>query len=161
MALMPAPPAGRPPQRRRARCQSVETTTTRDSQCIVRVAVDWVSGEVVHGTARGTDTPQGRVSAGAAAAIEAIAGAVEGTVSVHVRGTKLVRAFDTLLVIVALRAQSRGRRYDLIGSTVAPEDDLARGAALAVLDATNRILEPHAQSPVPPEGPERVGDPSE
>jgi hypothetical protein len=62
----------------------------------------------------------------------------------ELRGTRLVRAFDSLLVIVAVRARIRDRRVDLIGATVAPEDDVTRGAVRSFLDATNRLLERYA-----------------
>jgi hypothetical protein len=147
---MPTVPPGTPQQRKRVRVRSVETTITRDSRLTVRVELEWIAGELLTGEGLGTNTPQGRMMAGAAAAIEAIAPVAEGVVALEIRGTKLVRAFDNLIVITALRGQVPGRRFDLIGSTVAPQDDLSRGAVLAVLDATNRILEPHVPPPAPP-----------
>lgn len=129
----------------------MDTTITRDSRCTVEVVVEWTGGELVRGRSETTNTPEGRVLAGATAAIQAVRDVTEGALRLHLRGTKLVRAFDTLIVIVALRGESRDRRYDLIGSTVAPDDDVVRGSVLAVLDATNRVLEP-AAAPLPAEG---------
>jgi hypothetical protein len=67
-----------------------------------------------------------------------IAGA---SIDLELRGIRLVRAFDALLVIVAVRARVADRRMDLIGATVAPGDDVTRGAVLSFLDATNRLVE--------------------
>ncbi len=150
---MDADPPDSRPSRRRARCHSVETRTSRDSRCMVRVEVEWISGEIVEGQGQATDTPEGRMQAGATAALEAVSRVGEGAIGLEIRGTKLVRAFDGLIVIAALRALRGEHRYDLIGSTVAPRDDVARGAVLTVLDATNWILEPRA--PV-----EAAGDPN-
>ena len=62
------------------------------------------------------------------------------------RGAKAVRAFDALVVIVALRGRADDRRCNLIGSSEATEEEVARGGVLAMLDATNRILERYAKS---------------
>jgi len=89
------------------------------------------------------------MNAGALAALDALAVVSAHKLELELRGTKLVRAFDSLLVIVAVRSRLDDRRFDLIGSTVAPEDNLARGAALSILDATNRVIEVFA-TPEPP-----------
>ena len=54
-------------------------------------------------------------------------------------GVKAVRAFDATVVIVSLAVQGEGRAHRVVGSYLT-ENDTARGAALAVLNATNRIL---------------------
>jgi hypothetical protein len=90
--------------------------------------------------------------AGVVAAVQAIEGVVGEWLRLEVRGAKAVQVFDNLLVIVALRAQAGDRRIDLIGSIVAPEDDLVRGAVLAVLDATNRVVEHYAHGTPPHPG---------
>jgi hypothetical protein len=144
-----------PSSRKRARCRKVEMTITRDSRCMVDVEIEWLGGELVPGQGKATDTPEGRMLAGAAAALQAVSRVTKGDLALELRGTKLVRAFDNSIIIVALRAQRRGHRYDLIGSAVAPRDDVVRGAVLAVLAGTNRILEP--QTPFP----ESTLDPNE
>jgi hypothetical protein len=54
-------------------------------------------------------------------------------------GVKAVRAFDATVVIVSLAVQGEGSGHRVVGSYLT-ETDAARGAALAVLNATNRIL---------------------
>jgi hypothetical protein len=54
-------------------------------------------------------------------------------------GVKAVRAFDAVVVIVSLSARQEARASRLVGAYLA-ETDPPRGAALAVLNATNRIL---------------------
>lgn len=59
--------------------------------------------------------------------------------SLELIGARAVRAFDAHVVIVALSVNANGRTRRLVGSFLA-EKDLARGAAIAVLSATNRLL---------------------
>ena len=134
----PFPPASRRP---RVRCSGVDVDLTREGSCHVRVRLEWVGGPAFTGEATGNATPEGQMNAGALAALNALAAVSAHALELELRGTKLVRAFDSLLVIVAVRARLDDRRFDLIGSTVSPEDALARGAVLSILDATNRIIE--------------------
>ncbi|MGH7520046.1 MAG: hypothetical protein ACREMI_02085 [Gemmatimonadales bacterium] len=53
-------------------------------------------------------------------------------------GVKAVRAFDATVVIVSLSARAE-QATRLVGSCLT-ETDPPRGAALAVLNATNRLL---------------------
>jgi hypothetical protein len=50
-----------------------------------------------------------------------------------------VRAFDATVIIVSLSAREAGGARRLVGSFLTDEDP-PRGAALAVLNATNRIM---------------------
>ncbi len=52
---------------------------------------------------------------------------------------KSVRAFDTNVLIVSIESQRDGVSRRLVGSFLA-SDDIPRGAAVAVLNATNRLL---------------------
>jgi len=56
-----------------------------------------------------------------------------------VLGVKAVRAFDATVVIVSLSAKTDASASRLVGSYLT-ENDPPRGAALAVLNATNRLL---------------------
>ena len=57
-------------------------------------------------------------------------------------GVKAVRAFDGWVVVVRLYAEVEGRTVRLLGAaSCESEAGLAKGAAIAVLDATNRVLE--------------------
>ncbi len=94
--------------------------------------------------------------AGSLAALDAIRQVAGGRLNLEFRGAKAVRAFDSLVVVVAVRGQARGRRYDLLGCCATPEDEVAKGAVIATLDATNRVLERYAYASKPspdPEGP--------
>jgi hypothetical protein len=126
---------------RRVRFHSVRSETTPDSKCRIRVEVEWGHGSFVPGESEGTATREGRLIAGAAATLQAIEKVTQGILKLEFRGAKVVRAFDTFVIIVALRGNALGRRYDLIGACEAPDDDVVRGVVLAVLDATNRVLE--------------------
>jgi hypothetical protein len=126
---------------RRVRFHSVRSETTPDSKCRIRVDVEWGQGSFVTGESEGTATREGRLIAGAAASLQAIEKVTQGILKLEFRGAKVVRAFDTSVIIVALRGNAAARRYDLIGACAAPDDDVVRGVVLAVLDATNRVLE--------------------
>lgn len=129
-----------PDRIKRVRCQGVHTEIAQDSSCRTRVEVEWTNGAIFHGEGQDTNTPQGRIRAGALAALKAAENATGGALSLSLRGAKYIRAFDRRVVIVALRGKSEADRYDLIGSAAAPDDDLVHGAVLAVLNGTNRIL---------------------
>lgn len=135
----------RPDRIQRVRCEGVHTDVSQDSTCRTRVQVEWTNGALFEGTGEGSLTPEGQIKAGARAAVEAAENATGGTLSLHLRGAKAIRAFDRHLVIVSLRGESPSNRYDLIGSAAAPDDDLVRGAVFAVLNATNRILGRYVQ----------------
>ena len=54
-------------------------------------------------------------------------------------GVKAVKAFDSSVVIVSLSSTEDGPATRLVGSCLV-DDDLPKGAARAVLSATNRLL---------------------
>jgi len=127
------------------RCQGVHTEISQDSLCHTKVLVEWTNGAIFQGEGEGNRTPEGKIRAGALAAVQAAENATGGSLALHLRGAKAIKAFDRQVVIVALRGESAASRYDLIGSAAAPEDDLVRGAVLAVLNGTNRILGKYVQ----------------
>jgi hypothetical protein len=59
--------------------------------------------------------------------------------SFELLGVKAVRAFDATVVIVSLAVHGEGKGERVVGSYLT-ENDTPRGAALAVLNATNRML---------------------
>ena len=65
--------------------------------------------------------------------------AVAGQIGFELLGVKAVRAFDATVVIVSIAVQSDGATQRVVGSYLTDADP-ARGSALAVLNATNRIL---------------------
>jgi hypothetical protein len=70
--------------------------------------------------------------------VNALCQAVQGETAFELLGVKAVRAFDATVVIVSLATSAEGDQR-VVGS-VLTEDDPGRAAALAVLNATNRIL---------------------
>jgi hypothetical protein len=125
----------------------VDVEVSRNSRCRVEVELTWPDGPSVTGAGGGNATPQGRALAGAEATRDALSKATGAALDFELRGIRLVRAFDSLLVIVAVRARVADRRVDLIGATVAPGEDVTRGAVHSFLDATNRLLEKYAEPP--------------
>jgi hypothetical protein len=75
---------------------------------------------------------------GAQACLNALAQVVQDK-AFEVLGVKAVRAFDENVVIVSLAMRGSGDGPRLVGSCLAGEK-LARGAAIAVLNATNRLI---------------------
>ena len=132
--------------RQRVRLLFVQTEATPDSRCAVRVELEWAAGTRVQGIGRGNATRQGMLIAGSLATLNAVREVTGERLDLEFRGAKAVRAFDALVVIVALRGRADDRRYNLIGSSEATEEEVARGGVLAMLDATNRILERYAKS---------------
>jgi hypothetical protein len=84
---------------------------------------------------------EGRLRSGTRAALAAAESATEERIRFDLLGVKALKAFDEWIVIVSVRGKTDSDSYRLLGSYATSEEEAARGAALAVLDATNRILE--------------------
>jgi hypothetical protein len=107
-----------------------------------RVRVVLADREVSYaGEAVGVETREGAGRAAALATLAAAKAATGHRFDADLVGIKLVRAFDSWIVVTALRAHTPDRTYRLIGSSEAPGEDTTRGAVLSVLDAVNRVLE--------------------
>jgi hypothetical protein len=91
------------------------------------------------GEADGVISQAGELRCSADAAVRALERVVQPKLGFEVLGVKAVRAFDATVVIVSLSARTDTSVSRLVGSYLA-ETDLPRGAALAVLNATNRML---------------------
>jgi hypothetical protein len=95
-------------------------------------------GQKWFGRSGGQSSPLGDLRMAAEAALRALEEFAEGALSFELIGVKHIRAFDSNLVIVSIGVRgSAGTR--LVGCYLADED-MPRGAALAVLNATNRLL---------------------
>lgn len=91
------------------------------------------------GRADGVVSPAGELRCAAAAALDAIVQAAGSQAKFELLGVKAVRAFDQIVVIVSIAAQDASRVLRLVGSHIT-ETNPPRGAALAVLSATNRVM---------------------
>ena len=92
------------------------------------------------GTADCTEADGGELRGAALATVDAIHQSVGETGRiVELVGARAVNVLEATVVIVSLWARLGGGKRRLVGSCVA-DDGTAKGAALAVLNATNRLL---------------------
>jgi hypothetical protein len=103
------------------------------------VTLEWAPGEAIIGRAEGQASPAGDARLGAEASIRALESFTEGTITFELVGVKVVRAFDANVVIASLIQRGDTGPDRLLGCYLA-DGDMVRGAALAVLNATNRVL---------------------
>jgi len=109
----------------------------------VSCKVSLAYGEDVHaGSATGTSSPAGDTRLGAEAALHAIESFLNGALKFELIGVKAVRAFDSNVVIVSVRQHGGSGPDKMLGCYLA-DDDQVRGAAFAVLNATNRTVTAH------------------
>jgi hypothetical protein len=110
-----------------------------NGRCRARVGLTWKESEQFTGESEGLGSQAGELRTAAEACVRALTEAVQGDMGFELLGVKAVRAFDATVVIVSLAVQGEGSGHRVVGSYLT-ENDTARGAALAVLNATNRIL---------------------
>jgi hypothetical protein len=130
-----------PEPRRRVRFVSA-TVAASGMGARARVELEW-GGESFTGEAEGEAGATMEMRLCASAAVNALDRVMEERVPMRLVGIKGFRAFDTDLVVVLLRGPESGH---LVGSAVDPGNP-NRSAALAVLNATNRILGNYLFSP--------------
>jgi hypothetical protein len=109
-----------------------------NGRCRAKVGLTWRDSEAFTGDNEGLASQAGELRCAAQACVNALGQAVQGGMTFELLGVKAVRAFDATVVIVSLSTNAEGDQR-VVGS-VLTEDDPARAAALAVLNATNRIL---------------------
>lgn len=105
--------------------------------CRATVTLAWEDGREISGEAEGLASDSGELRCAALACVHALAQAVRSP-ALELLGVKAVRAFDSTVVIVSLEA-NRANGPRIVGSYLT-DSDVPRGAALAVLHATNRLL---------------------
>lgn len=126
-----------PAKTERLRFGSFTFTRSPAGRCTVQVELEY-GGKQYVGRTEGQSSPIGDLRLGAEAAMQAVELFAEGRLGLELMGIKLVRAFDANVVVVSCTQRtSRGTR--LVGCYLA-ERDPVRGSALAVLNATNRVL---------------------
>ena len=128
-------------RRQRLRFDDLHHHTTQDGRCRVEVRLEWC-GVSYNGTEEGLETQQGRLRAATLAALRAVAAAAGDQLGLELAGVKAVRVFDGWVVVAAVRGTGQGKPLRLLGSAACGDEEaIERSAALAVLDATNRVVE--------------------
>lgn len=108
----------------------------------VTVAVDGPSRDQrIESRAEGSTCVGGDLRLPAQAMLDVVVQATQGAVRFELIGVKLLRAFDTNVIVAAINAYGDGVSRRLIGTAIADDDPIA-GAALATLHATNRFVAP-------------------
>lgn len=136
--------------RDRIRFVGVELLETAHGSVQASVELSLAGGARITGGAQlpldGTQDPELHVTA--LATLEALQPVLAGRLDLSLEGVRSLEAFGGLLVIVSSTARSPEASYPLVGAVSAPDRDPVRGAALAVLDSANRIVEHFAHASV-------------
>ena len=123
----------------RIRFEEFDLQVESGGRCSAKVVLAWNDDDEFVGTADGLDSQTGQLRCAANATSRALEKAFGEGLSLSVLGVKAIKAFDAVLVVVSLTSHSGGQDQRLVGSCMI-DGALARGAALAVLSATNRLL---------------------
>lgn len=126
-----------PPQRLRFAEFAIERLA--NGRCRARVVLTAADAQYV-GEAEGLTSQAGELRCAAQACVEALTQALHEGIGFELLGVKSVRAFDANVVIVSLATRGNGSPHRVVGSVLTEDADPSRAAALAVLNATNRIL---------------------
>lgn len=128
-------------RRERLRFADFSFTRTPSGQCSAEVSLEWES-HIYSGRALGQSSPLGDFRVAAEAALRALEDFAKDAMHFELLGIKHVRAFDSNLLIVSVSLREDSQLTRLVGCYLA-ESDTRRGAAMAVLNATNRVLGNH------------------
>jgi hypothetical protein len=126
-------------RRERLRFSEFSFTRTPAGVCVAEVELEWAPGTRYRGRSEGQSSPLGDLRIAAEAAMRALESFSKGELAFELIGVKMVRAFDANLIIVSISMRGTPMPTRLLGCYLA-EGDIARGAATAVLNATNRVL---------------------
>jgi hypothetical protein len=121
--------------RRRVRFVSARLATPRVGRARAEVELEW-AGQTFADAVEGETGSAMELRHAAQATLGALGGILNGRMQYTLVGIKSFRAFDTDVVVVLLRTDNVN---PLIGASLATSDPF-RSAALAVLNATNRVL---------------------
>ena len=125
------------PQTNRVRFLGVALTNQSVTRATAAVTLEW-NGAAIDASEQGEAGPVAALRLCAVATLQALEQVVRGVLRFQVVGIRVVRVFDSDLVVVLLRTSEPPQRQ-LIGAALAAGTP-HRAAALAVLNATNRIL---------------------
>ena len=128
---------------RRERVKFADFTFARtpSGQCSAEVTLEW-DGTLYAGRSIGQSSPLGDFRVCAEAALRALDDFTKNALQFELLGVKHIRAFDANLVLVSVSVRENGQYNRLVGCYLG-ETDTRRGAAMAVLNATNRVLGNH------------------
>lgn len=132
------------PQDGLPRLRFVACRLERAAAAMTRVTVEIdgpISGQRINMRAEGSTCPGGDMRLAAQAMLDALAEATKGVLKFDLIGVKPIRAFDTNVVVAAVMAHGEGMSRRLVGTAIVDEDAIT-GAALAALNATNRLVSP-------------------
>jgi hypothetical protein len=130
MAFIPAPEP-----RRRVRFVAARLLAPRTGRSVAQVELEW-DGQTYSDEVEGETGTAVELRLAAQATLRALEAILNGRMQFGLVGIKSFRAFDTDVVVVLLRTENV---HALIGASLATGDP-HRSAALAVLNATNRVL---------------------
>ena len=134
----PAKSAGQG-SRERLRFTDFRFDRTPSGRSSATVQFEWVEGEPIMGKASGQTSELGDLRIASEAALRAIETFSHGAFRLELLGVKLIRAFDSNVIIVAISVIKDDGPVRLLGCTLAERDAL-HGSVIAVLHATNRLL---------------------
>ncbi len=137
-APSPAPAAEPGVKRERLRFTDFKFERSVDGRCTAEVELEWTEGVRVRASSTGQSSQTGDLRVAAEAGLRAIERFSDGALSFELVGIKSIRAFDAIVVIVSVVNHGVGPKK-LVGSCLV-ETDPIRGAVVAVLGATNRVL---------------------
>ena len=124
--------------RGRLRFNDFSIERVSSGECRARVVLAWPGEVAFVGEATGLSSQAGELRCAAQACLLALATAFPDA-GFDLVGVKAVRAFDATVVIASLATHGRLDGPRIVGSALV-QDDVPRGAALAVLNATNRQM---------------------
>jgi hypothetical protein len=124
-------------QTHRVRFIGATLATQSVTRAAATVTLEWNEARI-DAVAEGETGPVAALRLCALATLQALEQVVQGALRFHIVGIRVLRVFDSDLVVVLLRTSEPPHRQ-LIGATLVTGDP-HRAAALAVLNATNRIL---------------------
>lgn len=132
-----------PPRPERVRFVGFRFDRTPAGMCEATVELEHEGRRVVSREG-GQSSPLGDLRVAATAALRALEQIAHDEPAFELIGVKLVRAFDASVVIVSVelreQAETQQEPARLVGCYLVGDNDVRRGAALSVLNATNRIL---------------------
>lgn len=132
---------GRAPEVPRVRLTDVRVQRGPGVRYRVEVQLTSPDGRTVVGAHEDATSAAGDVRIGAEATLAALRDAMPDMPAFYVAGAKTVRAFDQTVTLVLIGVTGADGPARLLGAAC-NEEDVARAAVLAVLNATNRVRAP-------------------